>query len=83
MKTTATLLLSTALALAGCGSAKPIMLADGTQGQALRCNGTLSDWTVCLQKAGELCGARGYDTIDRRSEVTWDTTTRVMVVRCR
>ena len=52
------------LALAGCGSTRNTYLADGSRGYAISCKGMLNSWDSCLVKAGRICGARGYDTID-------------------
>ena len=39
-------------------------LTDRTRGYAISCRGFLNSWDSCLVKAGRICGARGYDTIE-------------------
>lgn len=51
--------------LAGCTTAKPVFLADGTQGHNISCGGAVQSFGDCLAKAGELCGVKGYDVVNR------------------
>ncbi len=50
--------------LAACGSLRTTYLANGERGYAISCRGLLNTWDSCLVKAGRICGARGYDTIE-------------------
>jgi hypothetical protein len=52
------------VALASCGSLRTTYLANGTKGYAVSCRGFLNTWDSCLVKAGQICGSRGYDTIE-------------------
>lgn len=54
--------------IAGCANSSSVYLADGSQGHALDCSGTARSWNMCLEKAGELCGARGYQVMTRDGE---------------
>lgn len=56
------------LALVGCASSKTTYLPDGRAGYSLDCSGTARNWGMCYEKAGELCGAAGYDVIQRNGE---------------
>jgi hypothetical protein len=79
-------LLCAAALLAGCAAgATTTRLADGAEGIVLSCSGALRSWATCLERAGELCGARGYEVLDRHEELGLiaSDTTRVMVLRCR
>jgi hypothetical protein len=94
-------ILLAALALAGCAeSVKAIRTADGRLGHTINCTFDAErlgagNWGICYAKAGELCGAAGYDVIDksddRSTHSTWglyggsaDTINqRVMVVACK
>ena len=49
--------------LAGCASSSQTYTSDGRVGYSLNCSGTARNWGMCEQKAGELCGARGYDIL--------------------
>jgi hypothetical protein len=53
-----------ALTLVACGGLRTTYLADGSKGYAISCRGFLTTWDACLVKAGRVCGARGYETIE-------------------
>ena len=90
-----------ALALAGCVTTEPIVLADGGKGHVVGCSGAglygtyVASWGQCYQKAGELCGARGYEVLERVGEQgaiasasqyganASTTNNRMMIVRCK
>ena len=52
--------------VAGCTTAKDVYLPDGTLGYHVGCSGTAfaTDSADCYQKAGEICGAKGYTIVD-------------------
>lgn len=54
--------------LAGCASASPTYLPSGGKGYSLDCSGSARSWNMCYEKAGELCGARGYQVVGGGSE---------------
>ena len=54
-----------ALLLAGCVQTKSIHLPDGRQGHSINCSGQDFSWNQCYEKAGEICGARGYEVVAR------------------
>ena len=56
--------------LGGCVKAKPITGPDGTQVYSITCNGALNTMADCIEKAGEMCGSRGYHVIDADKEYT-------------
>jgi hypothetical protein len=45
-------------------TSRPTYLPDGSRGYAVACRGILNTWDSCLVKAGRICGARGYNTIN-------------------
>lgn len=55
--------------LSGCISNKPMYLPDGSQGHNIQCNGQLYSIADCFQKAGELCGSKGYELLNREGQV--------------
>jgi hypothetical protein len=57
--------------LSGCATASKIYLPDGRQGTLIKCSGWANSWGNCQEKAGELCGARGYDVVDRHEETVY------------
>ncbi|MBI1327494.1 MAG: hypothetical protein GC136_07620 [Alphaproteobacteria bacterium] len=61
------LILSLAI-LSACTMAKEITLPDGKQGYNISCNGTANSFSSCVEKAGEVCGSRGYEVIGQNGE---------------
>jgi len=60
------------LLLAGCAApSQPIYTQDGRMGHSINCPSVSivqMNWSHCLAKAGEICGARGYDIISKVGE---------------
>jgi hypothetical protein len=101
MRTTTTTIAMLAVLLAGCApQVQEVHTASGAKGFTVNCTFDAEklgagNWGICYQKAGELCGAAGYDVIDksddRSTHSTWglyggsaDTINqRVMVVACK
>ena len=54
--------------LAGCASTSETYTADGRQGHSINCSGTARNWGMCLEKAGEICGQRGYVVLDKSGD---------------
>ena len=63
------LLLASVLALAGCATAKEMYLPDGSVGYNIQCDGSANSISNCFQKAGELCGSKGYALLNREGQV--------------
>lgn len=61
--------------LQGCATASQTYLPDGRMGFNLNCSGSMLNWGVCQEKAGEICGARGYDVISHQGENLGNITT--------
>lgn len=59
------LLVFAAAAVSACSSPKPIYLADGRPGYSIDCSGTVRTWGQCMEKAGQVCGARGFDVLSQ------------------
>ena len=57
------LLLTAALSLLGCATARQTYTPDGRAGYTVDCSGDVLTWSYCYQKAGDLCGTRGYDLL--------------------
>lgn len=57
-----------ALNLAGCATVHQTYAPDGRKAYSLNCSGLARGWDKCLSAAGELCGAAGYNIVDRSSE---------------
>ena len=41
---------------------------DGKKGYTLDCSGVESSWSYCFSKAGEICGKKGYNILDKTGE---------------
>jgi len=49
--------------VAGCAVSSQTYLPSGEQGYSIDCSGTALTWGKCYEKAGEICGSKGYDII--------------------
>jgi len=88
-------LLLIAVALGGCASARKIHILDGSEGYSINCSGGDSTWGNCYEKAGDVCGARGYNILEKISEQSTSSsgniieqhggtaTNRNMIIKCR
>lgn len=47
----------------GCATAKTVIGPHGKEMHTLNCSGIALSWGSCLEKAGQICGANGYDII--------------------
>jgi hypothetical protein len=62
------------LLLGACVNSTPIHTADGRQGHAISCSGAglygtyVASWNQCFERAGEICGTRGYDILSKSDE---------------
>jgi len=59
------LLLTLVLPLAGCATSRDVRLADGWLAHVVSCGGPLLNMGHCREKAGELCGGRGYRVVNQ------------------
>lgn len=64
----AVLAVASVLSLTGCTIAMPTYGPDGREAHVIQCTGAGLTWNNCLQKAGEICGRRGYNVIERNGE---------------
>src|SRR5512145_999187 len=93
--------------IAGCVSSNESYMADGQKGHVINCTpgwtggivGAVAQaqtsWGTCYEKAGELCGARGYIVLTKSDEPGFTvqasqyggfantTNQRVLIVRCK
>jgi hypothetical protein len=54
--------------LGGCAFSQEIYLPDGSKGHNISCDGSANSMGNCFQKAGELCGAKGYYIVNREGQ---------------
>lgn len=57
-----------AIFMSGCAISSDMYLADGARGYSVSCNGSANSVSNCFQKAGEICGAKGYTLLNREGE---------------
>jgi hypothetical protein len=60
---------SLTLLVASCAMVKETHMPDGRKGYSISCDGAAVGINVCFEKAGELCGAKGYEIINREGQV--------------
>jgi hypothetical protein len=84
-----------AVLMAGCATSRETYTADGQKGHSINCSGNALTWGMCSEKAGELCGAKGYDVLERSGDqgavasgsksgfFAGTVTSRSMIVRCK
>jgi hypothetical protein len=56
------------LLLGACATTHQSYAPDGRKAYTLNCSGLARGWDKCFAAAGNICGARGYDVIDRSDE---------------
>ena len=57
------------MALVGCvATSQEMYLSDGSKGHNIGCEGSVTSTSDCFQKAGEVCGSKGYDIVNRDGE---------------
>jgi hypothetical protein len=81
--------------LIGCASARPTYTSEGKAGHSLNCSGTARNWGMCYEKAGEICGTKGYVVLEKSGEqgamatatqqggFASSTFSRSMVIQCK
>jgi hypothetical protein len=57
-----------AIAAGGCATEHESYAQDGRKAYALNCSGMARGWDKCFSAAGNICGASGYDVLDRSDE---------------
>ena len=57
------------MTLTGCAMTSEQYLPDGSKGYGIRCPGAANSINSCFEKAGELCGTRGYEVLNRDGSV--------------
>lgn len=55
--------------ISSCAISNKTYLPDGSEGYSISCNGAAVGINVCFEKAGQICGSRGYDIINREGQV--------------
>ena len=54
--------------LSGCATSSQVYTADGKRGHSINCSGSALNWGMCYEKAGEICGAKGYEVLQKSGD---------------
>ena len=55
--------------ISSCAMVSETYMPDGSKGYSISCDGAAVGINVCFEKAGSLCGASGYDIINREGQI--------------
>jgi uncharacterized protein YceK len=61
-------LLTVIVSISGCATASKTHTPDGKEGYNISCSGSALNWCMCYEKAGDLCGAKGYEVLDKSGD---------------
>ena len=62
------MLLLILILLGGCATAKKTYTSDGKEGYSITCSGSALNWGMCYEKAGEICGVKGYEVLEKSGD---------------
>ncbi|WON77586.1 hypothetical protein [Serratia sp. UGAL515B_01] len=65
---------SAIILLSGCANSSKTYAPDGREAYSIDCSGLARTWGMCLEKAGDLCGAKGYDIYTSTGDKGWVAT---------
>jgi len=54
--------------LSGCATSSKLYTSDGKEGYNIVCSGSALNWGMCYEKAGDLCGAKGYEVLEKTGD---------------
>lgn len=54
--------------MGGCATASKTYMPDGQEGYNITCSGSMLNWGMCYEKAGKLCGSKGYEIIEKSGD---------------
>jgi hypothetical protein len=64
--------------LFGCATARKTHTSDGKEGYILNCSGSASTWGKCYEKAGDICGAKGYEILEKIGETLTSSSSNII-----
>jgi hypothetical protein len=62
------ILIVAASCITGCATASKTFTSDGKEGYSINCSGSALNWGMCYEKAGQLCGAKGYEVLAKSGD---------------
>lgn len=68
MKLNSLLLILGALFISSCAGASKTYTSEGKEGYSLNCSGLARNWGMCYEKAGEICGEKGYKILEKSNQ---------------
>jgi len=54
--------------IGGCATAKKTYTSDGKEGYSITCSGSALNWGMCYEKAGNICGSKGYEVLEKSGD---------------
>lgn len=54
--------------LCGCATASKTFTSEGKEGYNINCSGSALNWGMCYEKAGDLCGERGFEILEKSGD---------------
>ena len=54
--------------VSSCATANKTFTSDGEEGYAITCSGSALNWGMCYEKAGKLCGSKGYEVLEKSGD---------------
>ncbi len=54
--------------LSACATSKTVYTADGKTGHSINCSGSALNWGMCYEKAGKICGSKGYKVLEKSGD---------------
>ncbi len=51
--------------LNACATATQVDVAEGQRGYRVDCSGDDLTWSLCYQEAGQICGPKGFEILDK------------------
>jgi predicted alpha/beta hydrolase len=54
--------------VSGCATASKTFTSDGKEGYNVVCSGSALNWGMCYEKAGEICGRKGYHILEKSGD---------------
>ena len=62
-------ILSIVVFMGGCATSSKTFTSDGKDEYVLNCSGSTLNWGMCYEKAGKLCGAKGYEALEKSCDI--------------
>ena len=56
------------LLMTGCATSRETYTANGQLGHSINCSGSALNWGMCYEKAGKLCGEKGYEVLAKSGD---------------